>query len=105
MVDDDVVQAAGDLLLGCGLVDQPVVSKRLAILLGLENHPHLQCATRLGEDDPEEAAARYAGPNRPPPPRFGAGVLAGPGHRRADEEAARSSSPAPQRRMKWRDES
>ena len=50
MSDDAVIQAAGDLLLGCGLTDQPVITKRLAIMLGLERHPMIKCATRLGED-------------------------------------------------------
>jgi len=53
MVDDDVLQASSDLLLGCGLVDQPVVSKRLAVMLGLERHPRLRCAARLGEESQE----------------------------------------------------
>lgn len=50
MSDDAVIQAAGDLLLGCGLTDQPVITKRLGIMLGLERHPMIKCATRLGED-------------------------------------------------------
>eukprot|EP00930_Biecheleria_cincta_P006075 TRINITY_DN107054_c0_g1_i1.p1 TRINITY_DN107054_c0_g1~~TRINITY_DN107054_c0_g1_i1.p1 ORF type:complete len:281 (+),score=45.97 TRINITY_DN107054_c0_g1_i1:72-845(+) len=48
MEDDDVIQAASDVLLGCGLVDQPVISKRLAVMLGLEKHPLIQCASRIG---------------------------------------------------------
>eukprot|EP00931_Biecheleriopsis_adriatica_P106761 TRINITY_DN81145_c0_g1_i1.p1 TRINITY_DN81145_c0_g1~~TRINITY_DN81145_c0_g1_i1.p1 ORF type:complete len:571 (+),score=123.07 TRINITY_DN81145_c0_g1_i1:73-1785(+) len=51
MEDDDVIQAASDLLLGCGLVDQPVISKKLAVMLGLEKNPLIQCAARIGEDD------------------------------------------------------
>merc|ERR1711976_424663 len=51
MADDDVVQAASDLLLGCGLVDQPVISKRLASMLGLLNHPQIHYAARLGMDE------------------------------------------------------
>eukprot|EP00929_Paragymnodinium_shiwhaense_P051495 TRINITY_DN25906_c0_g1_i1.p1 TRINITY_DN25906_c0_g1~~TRINITY_DN25906_c0_g1_i1.p1 ORF type:complete len:596 (+),score=67.42 TRINITY_DN25906_c0_g1_i1:55-1842(+) len=53
MVDDDVIQAASDVLLGCGLVDQPVVTKRFAVMLGLEKHPQLQCASPLGEEEAE----------------------------------------------------
>lgn len=47
MSDDDVIQAAGDLLLGCGLINQPVITKRLAIMLGLANNPRIQCVRRL----------------------------------------------------------
>lgn len=51
MMDDDAIQAAGDILLGCGLVDQPVVPKRLAVMLGLENNPLIQIASPLGEQE------------------------------------------------------
>ncbi|CAE7554524.1 RH26 [Symbiodinium natans] len=51
MEDDAVIQAASDLLLGCGLVDQPVISRRLGVMLGLEKNPLIQCARRIGEDD------------------------------------------------------
>ncbi|CAJ1366925.1 unnamed protein product [Effrenium voratum] len=51
MQEDDVIQAASDLLLGCGLVDQPVISKRLAVMLGIEKNPLIQCASRLGDQD------------------------------------------------------
>jgi len=54
MADDDLIQAASDLLLGCGLVDQPVISKKLAIMLGLQRHPLIHCAARLGQEDDEE---------------------------------------------------
>lgn len=101
MSDDDVVQAAGDVLLGCGLVDQPVISKRLAIMLGLENHPHLQCSTPLGEEDPADAAV-FAGPNRPVPPRFGAGVLAAPQPRRHGHGAEAPGVTRPHKR--WQDD-
>eukprot|EP00439_Symbiodinium_sp_Y106_P029903 s7446_g3.t1 len=51
MEDDAVIQAASDLLLGCGLVDQPVISRRLGVMLGLEKNPLIQCARRIGEQD------------------------------------------------------
>lgn len=51
VMDDEAIQAAGDILLGCGLVDQPVVPKRLAVMLGLENNPLLQVAAPLGEQE------------------------------------------------------
>lgn len=91
MVDDDVVQAASDLLLGCGLVDQPVISKRLAIMLGMENHPYLKCSHRLGEEELPDNDPVPGEPEKPP--RFGAGVLG-----TQDREAN-----APSRRVPWRD--
>lgn len=49
--EDDVIQASSDLLLGCGLVDQPVITRRLAVMLGIERNPLIQCASRLGDQD------------------------------------------------------
>ncbi|CAE7674985.1 RH31 [Symbiodinium sp. CCMP2592] len=59
MEDDAVIQAASDLLLGCGLVDQPVISRRLGVMLGLEKNPLIQCARRIGEQDDVLQAGMY----------------------------------------------
>jgi len=64
MADDDVIQAASDLLLGCGLTDQPVISKKLAICLGLEKHPRILCAARLGDDDWQTSEVSRPGGHR-----------------------------------------
>ncbi|CAK9007999.1 unnamed protein product, partial [Durusdinium trenchii] len=51
MQEDDAIQASSDLLLGCGLVDQPVITRRLAVMLGIEKNPLIQCAKRLGDQE------------------------------------------------------
>mmetsp|Transcript_78612 Transcript_78612/g.179934 ORF Transcript_78612/g.179934 Transcript_78612/m.179934 type:complete len:605 (+) Transcript_78612:30-1844(+) len=49
MSDTEVIQTANTLLLGCGMLDQPPISRKLAEKLKLEDHPELKVAEDLHE--------------------------------------------------------